>query len=184
MSKKLASSAALIVLIVSLSIVPKVQYAKADETRVAGVSIGDWWEYDLNFTLSTTSNSIPLYNLLNNTDWMRCTVLDVSGTNVTFQQIYHLENGTERDVIGLIDITSGHSNASSSFMINPYIIISANLTPGEPIYTEQYSAWKINATVPKTYVGTQIQTNLLNISTSNDLITLYYDKNTGIFVYS
>jgi hypothetical protein len=115
---------------------------------------------------------------------MKCTVLDVSGTNVTFQQFYHLKNGTERSVIGLIDISTGHSNASNSFMICPYIVISANLTPAEPIFTEvyPYNQWQINSTISRTYIGIPTEVNFVRVSNSTHsfLTHLYFAKDTGI----
>lgn len=150
----------------------------ADITRSAGVSIGDWWRYDINFTWLTAPYPNSVCDLMNNTDWLKCTVLDVSGTNVTFQQLCHLKNGTETGVIGWIDVSTGHSNASSSFMICPYIVVPANLEPGDPIYTEAYpyNQWKINATMSRTYVGALIEANFLNAS----VVIAYYAKDSGI----
>jgi len=159
-----------------------VQRAEADVTRYVGVAVGDWWSFEVDFTWLTTPYPNDWYDLANNTDWMNCTVLDVLGTNVTFQQLYHLTNGTERAVSGLIDITTGQSNASSSYMICPYMVISANLTIGEPMFTEvyPYNQWDINATISRTYAGTNIETNFLNVSSPSSEVVLYFAKDTGI----
>jgi len=172
----------LIFLVGTLGSLSKVRMAEADVTRYAGVSVGDRWRFEVNFTWLTTPYPNDWCDLANNTDWMKCTVLDVSGTNVTFQQLYHLKNGTERDVIGLVDITTGQSNASSSYMICPYMVISANLTIGEPIFTEvyPYNQWNINATIPRTYAGTNIETNFLNVSSPSSEVVLHFAKDTGI----
>jgi len=159
-----------------------VQRAEADVTRYVGVAVGDWWRFEVDFTWLTTPYPNDWCDLANNTDWMKCTVLDVLGTNVTFQQLYHLTNGTERAVSGLIDITTGQSNASSSYMICPYMVISANLTIGEPMFTEvyPYNQWDINATISRTYAGTNIETNFLNVSSPSSEVVLYFAKDTGI----
>ena len=172
----------LIFLVGMLGSLPKVRMAEADVTGYAGVAVGDWWRFEVDFTWLTTPYPNDWCDLANNTDWMKCTVLDVSGTNVTFQQLYHLKNGTERDVIGLIDITTGQSNGSSSYMICPYMVISANLTIGEPIFTEvyPYNQWDINATVSRTYAGTDIEANFLNVSSPSSGVVLYFAKDSGI----
>jgi hypothetical protein len=150
--------------------------------RYAGVSVGDWWILEVNFTWLGTPSANDWCDLISNTDWMKCTILDVSETNVTFQQLYHLTNGTQRDVNGLVDIATGQSNSSSSYMICPYTAISANLTVGEPIFTEvnPYNQWVINATMSRTYAGTNIETNFLNVSNPGSWVALYFAKNTGI----
>jgi len=159
-----------------------VQRAEADVTRYVGVAVGDWWRFEVDFTWLTTPYPNDWYDLANNTDWMKCTVLDVSGTNVTFQQLYHLTNGTERAVNGSIDVITGQSNASSSYMICPYMVISANLTVGEPMFTEvyPYNQWDINATISRTYAGTDTETNFLNVSSPSSEVVLYFAKDTGI----
>jgi hypothetical protein len=150
--------------------------------RYVGVSVGDWWILEVNFTWLTTPYPNAWCDLISNTDWMKCTILDISGTNVTFEQLYHLTNGTERSVSGLIDVATGQSNASSSYMICPYMVISANLTVGEPIFTEvhPYNQWDINETVSRTYAGTNIETNSLNVSSPDSGTVLYFAKDTGI----
>jgi hypothetical protein len=82
----------------------------------------------------------------------------------------------------LIDVATGQSNASSSYMICPYMVISANLTVGEPIFTEvyPYNQWNINATVSRTYAGTNIETNFVNVSSPYSEVVLYFAKDTGI----
>jgi hypothetical protein len=172
----------LIFTISMLGFLLRVQIAEADVTRYAGVSVGDWWKYDANFTWLTTPYNDNWCNLMNNTDWIMCNVLDVSGTNVTFQELYHLRNGTERSVVGGIDVASGNSNASSSYMICPYQVISANLSSGDPIFTDVpgFSQWKINTTKPRTYAGTLIETNIVNISSPSSMWVTCFAKDTGI----
>jgi hypothetical protein len=181
MSRRLVWSMLLMLLIGTSGSLLKVQKVEAGPARSAGVSIGDWWRYEVSFTWLTTPHPSYWCELANNTDWLKCDVLDVSGVNVTCQQLYHLNNGTERDVIGLIDVASGASNASNSYMICPYIVVSANLTIGEPIFTDvlPYNQWKINATESRTYAGTPIETNLANISSQYSIVTLYFSKYTG-----
>jgi len=183
MKKRIVSAMTLTLLLTGmLGSLSGVQRAEADVTRYVGVAVGDWWRFEVDFTWLTTPYPNDWYDLANNTDWMKCTVLDVLGTNVTFQQLYHLTNGTERAASGLIDITTGQSNASSSYMICPYMVISANLTVGEPMFTEvyPYNQWNINATISRTYAGTNIETNFLNVSSPSSEVVLYFAKDTGI----
>ena len=160
---------------VSLSNTPVIM----EDTRQAGVSVGDWWRYTTNFTWLGSPYSDPWIDLASNSEWAQHAVLDVSGRNVTFQVLVHFKNGTETTIIDKIDLATGFSNASDSMLICPCLAVARNLTVGEPIYTESpYDEWTVSAVEPRVYAGQTIETSFINASNSG--IQLYYARDTGV----
>ncbi|HDQ05919.1 MAG TPA: hypothetical protein ENN36_04245 [Candidatus Bathyarchaeota archaeon] len=170
--------------------------ATAAQERTVGVAEGDWFTYGLDFSWNTTDSDSLFppseygdWERINETEWIKVTVTDVSGTNVSFQYLTHYENGTEEIGDGYIDADTGdESNAALS-------IISANLGENDSIYTSgDYSMWMINETITRTYPDGARNTNHINMTyefswTINELhyyfyqsINLYWDKETGILV--
>lgn len=123
-----------------------------------GVSPGDWAEY-----AGTPSANGTLPSFMNIT-WSKVTVLEISGTNITFQQIMRYANTTEDMWIGVVDVATGQGNGTGSF-------IAANLTQGDLIYTDPSPGAfppgaTINETVSREYLGETVEVNHLNITTS------------------
>jgi len=125
---------------------------------------------------------------MNKTEWMSISVEDVSGTNITFQYTTHFKNGTEGTEGGYVDIDTGKGNMT-------FMAISANLNANDTLYTSgDYSTWKINETIVRTYPDSVRDTNLFNMIweyswTHNETQYYYYftenwfwDKSTGILV--
>ena len=111
-------------------------------------------------------------------------ILDVSGTNVTFQRLMHLKNGTERTDFGLTDVDTGEGNATMW-------VVSANLDPNDSLYTTgDYSTWKINETLASAYPHGVRDTNHVNITAEDTMNGVYmytsqnyyWDRSTGIVV--
>lgn len=157
-----------------LSAVIGSQLIVAVAAQTVGVSEGDWAEYDC-----YPSTNGTLYHPSWNTTWMNITVLDVSGTNITFQSIVRYANTTEVTTITVLDVVTGQANATYS----PCLFIAANLTQGDLIYTNPSSGpvpqgATINETISREYLGETVEVNHLNITTSwtteNDTVTLSY----------
>jgi hypothetical protein len=154
-------------------------------TRMVGVSVGNKFRYSNIVSWNSTDLSAkPSSNLVedNNTQWGEITVAGISGTNITVQSITHYKNGTEVTMDGWKDIDTGATNMS----LFP-IVVSANLTIGDSVYTSSsYASWIINETVSRTYSGVKRDTNHMNMppssGTQNSSYDFYWDKSTGFLV--
>ena len=167
------------------------------QPRIVGVSVGDWFKYG-DITVNWSSNDPnatfppPGYEwmeMINETEWIKMTVENVSGTNITLPTLYHYKNGTEEASGGYVDIDTGDGE---NVTLN---IISANLDANDTVYASGYlSTWKINETIVRTYPDGVRNTNHLNMTseqswTSNETeyyfyhsTNFYWDKSTGIIV--
>jgi len=166
------------------------------QPRIVGVNAGEWFKYG-DITVNWSSNDPnatfppPYWEELegwNETEWSLSTVEDVSGTNVTFQFIYHFKNGTETTESGYIDLDTGDGNMT-------YMAISANLDAGDTIYTsEDHSGWQINETIVRTYPDSVRDTNHINMTSEYSMtineteyyyynsMNFYWDRESGVFV--
>ncbi len=182
----------------SLLIVTVVTLAVA-QVRTPGVSVGDLARYaDINVNWSSNDSSATSPEWMegfNETEWMFFLITGVSGTNITVQATEHFKNDTERIRPGWIDIDTGNSSNETNQTIDmEFSIISANLEVNDTIYSSaEYSTWKINETIVKTYPDETRNTNHLNLTwefsgTINGEIyyynsmNYYWDKSTGIMV--
>jgi hypothetical protein len=156
------------------------------QPRVAGVSAGDWFKYG-DITGSWNSNDpnavFPMLEL-NHTEWMRISVEDVSGTNITIQYTWLFTNGTEKIESGYIDVDTGEGNMT-------FMAISANLNTNDTIYSSpSYSTQKINETIVRTYPDGVRDTNHMNMTIEYNVtgfyqylsMNWYWDRVSGIFV--
>jgi hypothetical protein len=131
--------------------------AQAEATRLPGVHVGDWAKYDAiyNFTTNDPGPPIPLppNDAFEQIDYFKTNVQSVEGTDITFQIIVLLKNGTE-----MSSVLSEDLSASAS----PTFFVAANLTAGNALYPipSPYSP-VINATLLKTYVGAEREVNSL-----------------------
>lgn len=156
--------------------------------RTVGVKVGDVVKYarflalwDSNKPTATIPQDLIDFN---NTLWAMNTILNVSGTTVTFQRSTRYENGTVKSDVGQVDVETGDGNRTFTF-------VSAGLTAGDRVYTsEELSSARINSTTPRAYSGLTRETNLLNVTaispdieTSTALWSEYFwDKATGVLV--
>jgi hypothetical protein len=171
-------------LISSLLVFALVMAASA-QTRTVGVNVGNKWRWNSTATWSSNDPSakIPSYLMdVNDTQWSEFTITGISGTNITGHGTKHYWNGTETTVNGWVDVDTGTGNLT-------LFLISANLTPGDSLYTSSsYATWFINETVPRTYMNTVVRdTNhldLISLSENQSLdYRMYWDKSTGILVH-
>lgn len=77
------------------------------QTRTVGVSVGNKFRYSNTVNWSSNNpNATPPFDVVtsNKTEWFELTVMDISGTNISCQQLTHLKNGTEITVNNWVDI--------------------------------------------------------------------------------
>ncbi|UCE96706.1 MAG: hypothetical protein JSV51_03700 [Candidatus Bathyarchaeota archaeon] len=172
---------------VSVFLLSALVITSSAQERTVGVNVGEWFEYDHIFDWSSSDPNAtipPYFELVSEIEWTNITILDVSGTNVTFQSVMHLKNGTDLTNLGLTDVDTGEGNATNW-------VVSANLDPNDSIYTTgDYSSWKINETIVKTYPDGVRDTNHVNITKEMNMTgvymyasnNFYWDRSSGIVV--
>jgi len=174
------------------------------EPRTVGVNIGDWFKYG-DITVNWSSNDpnatfpppgFEILEELNEIEWMSMSVGSISGTNITLQATDHFKNDTERIRSGWIDIDTGNTSEETEETTGmTFWAISADLDTNDTLYTSgEYSTWKINETIVRTYPDGARDTNHLNMTweyswTINETeyyfyqtLNFYWDRSTGIFV--
>jgi hypothetical protein len=184
--KKIVLLVALSVLLLSATAVP----ALAQYDWDVGVEVGDWFLYEptLIFWESDEVAFPPTYlqylQTYDEASLMNYTVTDVTGYVITFEVVYHWENGTETTSTVEEDMMGSQAP----------MVIGANLPNGAEIRPE-YSLldmWPMPARylnesiMLETDTGTR-ETNVLdhdsNIFEQIYHYTYYWDKETGIQVY-
>lgn len=157
------------------------------QTRTVGVSVGNKFRYSNTVNWSSNNpNATPPFDVVtsNKTEWFELTVMDISGTNISCQQLTHLKNGTEITVNNWVDIDTGNGNLT-------LFTISANLAVGSSVYTSSsLNNLFINETMPRTYLSSVRDANHLNMTSStvtssynvSESINMYWDKSTGVLV--
>jgi len=166
--------------------------------RLPGVVAGNWFKYgtiDISWSSNHPNATFPppgneWLEEMNETEWMRISVEDVSGTNVTFQMIGHYKSGSEETSGGYLDVETGAAENAT------FMAIAANLEANDTIYASgPYSTWKINETIVRTYPDEDRETNHLNMTWGPyswtigetdyyyyNTMNFYWDKSTGILV--
>ena len=157
-----------------------------------GVAVGDWFMYEGDLVLWEADEGVPfpphqMYSFLqtwNESDWQKRTVVNVSGTTITYEIVTHYKNGTE--VTTTVD-----EGVTSAFT---YYAIGANLGPGDEARSSIFGdPMIINETIAREYGDLTRETNYCEWASmySNPLPTLsdvythddfYWDKATGILV--
>jgi len=157
------------------------------QERTVGVNVGEWFRYSHTFDWSSSDPNATMpswYELMNAIEWTNNTILNVSGTSVTFQSEMHLKNGTDVTNFLLTDVDTGAGNSTNW-------VVSANLNPNDSLYTAgEYSAWKINETIIRTYPDVTRDTNHVNMTAEMNMsgvyqygsTNFYWDRSTGIVV--
>jgi len=153
------------------------------QVRTAGVSEGDWFQYNLSLDfdsiLNMTSEDFPFADFLMGQQ-VTLEINNVSDTNVTGTFTIKYENGTEYFQTGSVDLVSGEGDLRSW-------LISADLNAGDSLYAS-YPDEMINETIIQTYHGGSRETNHLvysyNFSAEEDFsyltVDMFWDKETGV----
>jgi hypothetical protein len=163
-------------------------------TRPTGVRVGDWIKYG-DFIAMYESNDPDAAQAPadivehNNTDWIRNTVVDVTGTTVIFESLIRFKhNDTQAKSTENVDIESGDSSSESRAA---FMFVGADLGEGDTIYTsDEFVDYKIAETISREYLPeARRKTHHFNSSASIDLsedqilvlsVEYYWDKETGI----
>lgn len=160
------------------------------QTRVPGISGGDYFTYTITALWSSANlgATVPSDLLaINETLAYNCTVLEVSGSNVTTTDVRSYVNGTEETAIVVQDVDSG-----SSFVQTRLIeIVGANLGVNDPLHSGD-DPRRINQTVSIDYGSGKRDANAVFLSypitdSSSNTVgfgteAYYFDKATGILV--
>ncbi|MBN1245313.1 hypothetical protein JXA31_06940 [Candidatus Bathyarchaeota archaeon] len=157
------------------------------ETSVVGVSQGNIFEYDIvsqwNSVLTDTTPATLIQ--LNQTEWIRITVTEVSGALITNQVTTHYRNGTETNSDSTCDIETGDLTGEGP----PFI--GANLAKNDLVNPAASEPWYVNETVTRNYEDGPRETNHLRIESTGTSETVgeftniydyYFDKSTGVLV--
>ena len=151
-----------------------------------GVSEGDVFEYNFYSTWHSDFMDTPPAELveLNQTEWVRVTVTEVSGSQIKTIVTTHHRNGTEENADGFCDIETGETTVSPPF-------ISANLNTFDPINPSATIPYYVNETLVGDYANSQRETNLLrfeqtdvltDVGATKSITEYYFDKDTGALV--
>lgn len=157
------------------------------ETSVVGVSQGDTLEYDIvSQWNSAFTDTVPAELIeLNQTEWIRITVTEVSGSLITTQVTTHYQNGTETNTDSTCDIDTGELTGEGP----PFI--GANLGKNDLVNPAVSEPWYINETVTRNYKDGPRETNHLRLEDTEvseavgeftQIFDYYFDKSTGVLV--
>lgn len=153
------------------------------QVRTAGVSEGDWFQYNLSLNFDSiynlTSEDFPFSDFLIG-EQVTLEIQNVSSNNVTGIFTIKYENGSEYFQTGSVDLITGEGDLRSW-------LISANLNADDSLYVSEPNEM-INETIPQTYYwGTRATNHLVysyNFSSEEDYsylnVDMFWDKETGI----
>jgi hypothetical protein len=153
------------------------------QTVTVGVNPGDTfnYSYSTNWDSTDPAATVPTqYEELNTTQFIRVTVITVSGSLINVDITRHFNNGTEQTRNGNIDV-------DTQVLEIPYsaLIIRANSNPGEKIYPAGGHA-TLTDTETRTYDVGQIDTiRYVSPDSTGDntqKTEIYYSRTTGVGV--
>jgi hypothetical protein len=156
-----------------------------------GVSKGDifTFNYKCYFSSDNPQAEIPADFLeINQTDWFRLRITDVSGNYVKYETSLHYINETENNGNATMNIGSGDIDWDHDFGLQPVVfyMIAADLSTSNNIFPLDTYSQTIAETSMHTYESGQRETNSFtnfygDEITSSEYIQ-YFDKTTGILV--
>ena len=123
--------------------------ADAQTIRVPGVSVGEWYKYNIEWYLNSTDEKATIpegFEKWIASEYIIASVINVSGLNVTFNMIYLFPNGTSKTETYWVDVQTGQGQGMS--------FAATNLTEGETIYdSPEYANITITSQYYDTYAG-------------------------------
>jgi hypothetical protein len=163
---KIAVALALVVLVAYVAPAWAVDYNP-------GVSKGQWVKYGNFVGYGSGSKE------LNDTDYMKLEVTDVSGKVVTLHSSGKYENGTNAKEYGyIINVETGTINGSSGgYML---LLIAANLNAGDALISG--GPVKINKTETRNYMSVSRSVNILNFTSGISKMIMTWDKASGMIM--
>ncbi len=162
---------------------------------VPGVAKGDVFTYSVMGIVDSRSSDaaaeVPAQFLdLNNTEWYRVTVTDVSGPEVSIDTIQHFKSGTEVTGTGSVNVETGINNPVNGF----WTIFASNLKANDRLRPNGPDRATVNTTITKDYgAGGIRQTNVWSPitpyvdsenpdKTYTEYGNTYFDQQTGMLV--
>jgi hypothetical protein len=161
------------------------------EDKVAGVSTGDYFVFNVTsqWSSSNSSATAPPYLVeLNSTQYYKVMVSSTIGPNVSATNVWHLTNDTEINSIVVMDVESSKMYLMSGFQG----FCKPNLGVGDPLYSAMEDSPTINQTISRYYGSDKRDTNVVtfsyavtdstNATEGTETLTLYIDKEIGIVI--
>jgi hypothetical protein len=168
--------------ILSLLLIAMAEIAFA-QTIVIGVTKGNTFDYNYTLLWETTDPSAKPpadYIEMNNTQWFRLSIADVSGYLIRVETTLHFKNGTETIKNGTVDTYHEAINVPFGFLL-----IRANSNPNERIYPDG-SNTIVNETITRTYPNGNRETNrfITEFTTEStyERTEIFFDRATGAAV--
>jgi hypothetical protein len=150
------------------------------QTATVGVKPGDTFNYSYRINWDSTDPHAPVpaqYYELNTTQFIRITVITVTGSLINVDFTRHFNNGTEQTHNGNIDV-----NAQVLEIPYSILIIRADANPGEKIYPAGGHAI-LNDTATRTYDIGQIDTIRYvspdTVGANSETTEIYYSRTNG-----
>jgi hypothetical protein len=162
---------------------------------VPGVATGDVFTYNImgivNAKSAAAAAEVPSQFLdLNNTEWYRVTVTDVSGSDVSIATIQHFKNGTEVTGTGTVNVDTGINSPVYGF----WTIFASNLKANDRLRPNGPDRSWVNTTTTRDYGAGVIRntdtwsivTQYVNSENPDKTYTeygnTYFDQQTGMLV--
>jgi hypothetical protein len=194
----MASRTKMLLLVMLLTLLVSIMPVSAANGAV-GVKAGDWAKYgeiSVNW-VSFSSEPTPQFAVdLNDIEWIKIEVQNVSDTKVTAMETKHFKDETERietRVWNIVNLRWGCIPAINVF------VIQANLSEGDLTHVKPYGSYiqtangtidvspilKVTDTVSRKYAGATREINHINASAHGKGgwglgVDAYWDKTTGI----
>ncbi len=162
------------------------------QTRAPGVKAEDYLTFSITTRWNSSNSSLTVPDRLvdiNNTDYYKVSVSDVTAFNVTATNVWRFKNGTELPALVILDTDTG-----SMFYMNGYQgFFDANLTAGDLLHPSGSDLITINQTISRDYasgkrdtnvvtLSAQIVNNATNVTLGKEEVNFYIDKATGVLV--
>ncbi len=153
------------------------------QTTIVGVSQGNSFDYSYNLSWHSTNPAATVpdeYLELNNTQSIRISIVNVTGSLINVDFTKHFKNGTETT-------QNGNINVDTQVLEIPYsvLLIRAGANPGEKIYPSGGHS-TLNETETITYPIGQIETiqyiSQETSGTSNETTEIFFDRANGVGV--
>jgi len=183
------SRVAVVALLLSLLCLSTPQITSA-QTAPVGVSKGNTFTYEIKGLWTSSNASLPIgQNILqlNETEYFKVNITDVSGSDISMHTLWRFTNGTENESDSKINVATGIYNYYF------WAIFPANLNVGERIHPYGPDQITVNGTSTRDIVNKTRETNRFIVTgefastdntnrTYNDYMTVHFDKQTGMLV--
>jgi hypothetical protein len=144
----------------------------------SGVSVGQFVKYG-NFV-----GIGPGFESINNTDYVKQEIIDVTGKQVTLFTTGQLKDGTATSGNGSTSVWNIETGTLNGVPSVQGTIIAANLNQGDPIPPP--NTYTVNKTETRTYLGFSRSVNILNSTIATPdyttLLTFVYDRASGMLL--